>query len=584
MKRRWIPLATPVVALMVAWTGSSAGTLAEIEGLGRDEIRVQGFTLDRSGEVQIQATALVLDKRSRDRILTDAWILNAEDREVVWTLDEASGEEKDGLLWSFSDSPRLEDGSYEVYCSTYLRNAYDVRDRKVRGLEDVIGRALEGILEWDRGDLDRGEVRDLLPQLGLKVGGNGTGYGGDTIQRYHAERLEESFFVATALRNDAYQRTGFLLERPATIEIYAVGEIVGDSEYDYGAIVDNATGKTVWRMKETNSREAGGAEKNREVRAEVKLPSGDYTAFFATDDSHAFEQWNAPPPHDPLYWGMTLRVAGPRDRRNLKVYDIEEALEKNRIVDLTKAEDHEFLSRGFTLKRPMDLRIYAVGEGSDGRMYDYGWIVDARTRRKVWTMEYDRTEQAGGAEKNRVTREVVPFDEGSYIAYFVTDGSHSYEDWNASPPYDREGWGLSVFGAGERFRRRDVVPYEEGERGAVARIDRVRNGRSEQKPFTLDRRTTVRIYALGEGSDGRMYDYGWIENVESGRVIWEMTYRMTDHAGGAEKNRMFDGTLVLEPGRYELHYVTDDSHSYGSWNGARPYDPASWGIAVYEVE
>ena len=53
---------------------------------------------------------------------------------------------------------------------------------------------------------------------------------------------------------------------------------------------------------------------------------------------------------------------------------------------------------------------------------------------------------------------------------------------------------------------------------------------------------TSGIYALGEGIGGDMVDYGWIERCEERRRVWEMTYRATEHAGGAKKNRRFDGS------------------------------------------
>ena len=63
-----------------------------------------------------------------------------------------------------------------------------------------------------------------------------------------------------------------------------------------------------------------------------------------------------------------------------------------------------------------------------------------------------------------------------------------------------------------------------------------------------------------------MVDYGWIEDAKSGRRVWEMTYRMTEHAGGAKKNRRFDGVIRLPAGEYVLRYETDGSHSFGDWN------------------
>jgi hypothetical protein len=74
-----------------------------------------------------------------------------------------------------------------------------------------------------------------------------------------------------------------------------------------------------------------------------------------------------------------------------------------------------------------------------------------------------------------------------------------------------------------------------------------------------------------------------IEN-RQGRVIWKMTYDMTVHAGGASKNRLFRGRLPLPAGEYELHYQSDGSHAYRSWNAAKPHDPRSWGITIIRTE
>ena len=77
-----------------------------------------------------------------------------------------------------------------------------------------------------------------------------------------------------------------------------------------------------------------------------------------------------------------------------------------------------------------------------------------------------------------------------------------------------------------------------------------------------------------------MYDFGRIDNDETSRQVWEMTWRNTDHAGGARKNRVFDDTIVLDSGTYEVHYVTDGSHSFNDWNASRPRDAMNWGITV----
>jgi hypothetical protein len=112
----------------------------------------------------------------------------------------------------------------------------------------------------------------------------------------------------------------------------------------------------------------------------------------------------------------------------------------------------------------------------------------------------------------------------------------------------------------------------------------IRDDDQVHKTFALDRETDVRIYALGEGAGGEMVDFGWIEDASTGRRVWEMTYRVTAHAGGATKNRRFDGVIRLPAGRYVVRYKTDGSHSFGDWNAAPPDDPEAWGITVYRAK
>jgi hypothetical protein len=274
-----------------------------------------------------------------------------------------------------------------------------------------------------------------------------------------------------------------------------------------------------------------------------------------------------------------------RQRGGDAPFDYEDLPPQNVVLELTRARDDDYLSKGFTLKKSMEIRIYALGEGREGEMFDYGWIVDAKTRKKIWTMDFYDTEHAGGAEKNRLFEGSIRLEKGSYLAYFVTDGSHSFRDWNTSPPYDPERWGLTLMASSEGFSPNDVAGYEPQQDGAIlAQLTNVRDDQRRQTNFSLNKNAEVRIYAIGEGSDGEMFDYGWIEDERTGRVVWEMTYRMTEHAGGAHKNRVFDDTISLKSGEYLLHYKTDGSHSWRDWNASQPHDPEYWGITVYRVE
>ena len=107
---------------------------------------------------------------------------------------------------------------------------------------------------------------------------------------------------------------------------------------------------------------------------------------------------------------------------------------------------------------------------------------------------------------------------------------------------------------------------------------------NETTEFVLTKSTRVKIVAIGEGSGGEMFDYGWIEDEESGEVVWEMTYRKTKHAGGAEKNRKIEQSVSLEQGRYKVFYQSDGSHAFGDWNSTPPDDQSGWGIRIYKNE
>jgi hypothetical protein len=113
---------------------------------------------------------------------------------------------------------------------------------------------------------------------------------------------------------------------------------------------------------------------------------------------------------------------------------------------------------------------------------------------------------------------------------------------------------------------------------------RVGDDESLRKPFTLDRESPIRIYALGESSGRTLADRGWIEDAKTGRTVWEMTYGATEPAGGADKNRRFAGVVTLPAGAYVLRFETDDSHAFGAWNANPPDDPEMWGITVYRVK
>jgi hypothetical protein len=293
------------------------------------------------------------------------------------------------------------------------------------------------------------------------------------------------------------------------------------------------------------------------------------------------------PPNDPVYWGVTMFPGADFQASAFHLVDFTEERGKA-LIDFTKARDNDYFEKAFEMKADGEISVLAIGEYSDGNRYfvDYGWIEDARTGDVVWEMTKRNTEHAGGGEKNRMFDGPVQLEAGTYVAYYITDDSHSYRDWNTSRPYLAKSYGLSIF-PGQDFQDdkfeliRDVSDLRDA--STLAKITRVRDHERRRDRFTLDEETEVRIQALGEGQGRRMYDYGWIIDDETGRTVWEMTWRKTDHAGGADKNRECDDIITLDAGTYEVYFETDGSHSFGDWNASPPRHPKDWGIMVMKA-
>ncbi len=554
--------------------------LVSMRDLSPHELRTEGFALTSPQTLQIEAVgaAEVKDQKFFIRGEHDpgywrgnAWILNARTREVMWELRRADTKSGRKDLERFEGSLQLPAGEYEVYYASY---------------SGMFGQN-NGGLRWLIGSRRRDEYDDrgMSENFRLVVRGEGRPLPAAELQKMRENYRSNAIVKLTSLRRSEYDQVGFELSKPTEVEIYAQGEADPNSNFDYGWIINADTHEKLWTMQFRRSQAAGGARKNRVVHETRVLPAGRYAALYALDDSHDPRDWNAAPPFDPTFWGLTVRVK-PEDRANVTAFAYDPTPGDQAIVALTRMRDSETRTQGFTLTKPMDVRVYALGEGSEGGMNDYGWILDAGTRRRVWVMDYDRTEHAGGAEKNRLVDQVIHLDAGSYIVYYQTDDSHSFRAWNSSPPVGADDWGISLFPAKGQLDRSALAAFSETETdnaAVIAQIVGVGDEEQRSRTFTLSDDADVRIYALGEGSSGEMFDYAWIENARTSRVVWEMTYRMTSHGGGAQKNRLYDDVIHLPAGQYVLRYQSDDSHSKDGWNADAPFDPAKWGVTLYGV-
>ncbi len=556
---------------------SAAETLVDLNAPKRQSLASAGFEITKPMEVQIEAVGL--RSKWQNDLFAYGWVLNSSTRELVWVMrtNNSDRSESGKPLRKAEHTETLPAGKYEVYM--FVGNYPFYFDGSSNGVVGVIR-------NWVTGDDEQSDnleryVRDCYIRVTAAAASSA-----DVKPFEPTGEIPNSLIRWTQLGDEESHEQAFQIDKPITLRVYALTEQPKgyNAPADGGWILNAETHERVWSMNRVETFWAGGDRKNRKFDDEIRLNPGKYILYYATDDSHSFEHFNANPPTDPLNWGITVLPGQGFDRAAFHLLDKMEGPKP--LLDMTKAGNDENLEQPFRLSKQTNLRIYALGE-YNGEFSDYGWIQDARTNKTVWEMTRRNTEPAGGAEKNRQFNGEITLPAGDYMAYYSTDASHSYRDWNDSRPLDPSAWGLAIFpGKGcqptdfQMVNAQDLAKTE----GVLVRLIKVRDDERRRATFKLDKTARVHVYSLGEGTNGDMYDYGWIENTSTGRTVWEMTWRNTDPAGGADKNRMFDDVIVLEPGEYDVFYVTDDSHAFNDWNAGKPRDPSNWGITVSLAE
>src|SRR6202008_2788079 len=146
---------------------------------------------------------------------------------------------------------------------------------------------------------------------------------------------------------------------------------------------------------------------------------------------------------------MGISLAG-QGITKVKSTDLINGKTSSAIVSLLKPVHNGNLKKGFSLLAETSLHIYGIGEGDRDNMFDYAWIYDLDKHQRVWEMDYLNTDFAGGARKNLMVDEKIKLPAGNYQVSYVTDDSHSYNDWNALPPNDPQFTGLTIWADTEK--------------------------------------------------------------------------------------------------------------------------------------
>lgn len=565
--------ATAAGLFLFAATAAPADEILRLDHPDDYELQAVGFELTRNATIRVDATGLRYPHW--DEFTVYAWLLDTETRRPVWRMQRRGSDRVRGEpgLRRMEEELDLDAGRYELYLYSGRGwwNGVRIHDR--------------GILSFwrdDDRDADWWDYEEQIDDCYVSLSSDDVS-AGDLRKFEVSGGMEDALIRHAKVGDSAHFSDGFELTRGGNLHIYALIEQPSrDNPADYARIVDAETREEVWRTQRRNTRRAGGADKNRLFDDEVSLDAGRYVLEYGTDDSHSYEEFNANPPYDPVNWGVTVRPGEGFSASAFKAFDAPRP--SDALVDFSRVGDSDYLEQGFRLGRNTKLWIVGIGEfGYDGEFADYGWITDAKTGEIAWEMTRRNTIPAGGADKNRMFDGLVELPAGDYVLHYVTDDSHSYDEWNSATPFMPDAWGVRLFAAnaGDRgnFEKVDAQRLGDSE-NVIARIVRVGDHERRRERFELSGETRVHIYAMGEGLGGNMYDYAYIIDDESGDVVWEMRYRDTRPAGGARKNRLFDRSLTLPAGRYEVIYESDGSHSFHSWNDRRPRDPMNWGVTI----
>ena len=401
------------------------------------------------------------------------------------------------------------------------------------------------------------------------------------------------------------RRAMFVLREPARLEILSVG--AGDRDADQflaqGWILDLESRRPVWIQQEADNQR----DRDDNWRAEevIELPSGTYGVFFAAFDGFLpidtrieilgltlggvesrfgrMRDWDDL--GDPDGWGIWVRAVD--DAQTIVPASAPEPY-PDAVVKEIGLGDAELRQVQLDLDRDVEFLLRATGEivrGSE-EFADDAWIIDRSTWNRVWKMDRSRTVPAGGSPKNRLFDERIHLSRGSYLVSAATDQSHATGSWNAMPPWDPDSWGLVMTVVNPEDRGAVRVSERDRMEDPALEIARAGNDFFARKPFHTSQTTRVRVRAFGEqASSGRSFaDFGWIERQNDLETVWTMDPARTYPAGGANKNRLAEELVELAPGSYSLCYVTDDSHAFDEWNQEAPYDPGSWGIALYSMD
>jgi len=117
---------------------------------------------------------------------------------------------------------------------------------------------------------------------------------------------------------------------------------------------------------------------------------------------------------------------------------------------IIKADESKSYNIDFSLKEDSYVLIRCLGEGriddlSGNLMWDYG-IISRKNGDILFEMkDFNKTFNAGGGAKNRKQYETMRLEKGDYNLKYIMDQGHSYDHFNAPPPFDSTLYGIQIY-------------------------------------------------------------------------------------------------------------------------------------------
>jgi len=241
------------------------------------------------------------------------------------------------------------------------------------------------------------------------------------------------------IENDQLYLAGFSLEynRDIYIEVTGSGYDKTDIDsrnihadpaglYAYAWIINGDSRKLVWRMTRDNSEKTGNGDLF-EFKGKVSLPQGHYEVYYHGQHLKFYSSksfWNLGKMLKDILvedeyskkakteWMLSLDGFDNSESEASVVKEIN-ALLDDAVVRIEANRAFMFQKKTIKVSSKVNAEVYAIGEGDKKKNFDYGWIKELDTRRKVWEMKPHKGSHAGGALKNKLYRDNIVLEPGT---------------------------------------------------------------------------------------------------------------------------------------------------------------------------